>query len=665
MSRSRLWPERADLEAAFSEAERAQAGEVQALTEYRSRPIDFIVEKLGARRETIMWSLNDGYERHEWDGTPDPLVKIADALAAHQNVGCEAGVGVGKTWLAAALVLHWLATREDSIVVTSAPKEAQLTGRLWKEIEALWPAFARHFPQATLMASGEIRMRPGTSRNWRAVAEVVGVEAGAQVAVKAQGWHARDLLIVVEEAAGAHPAAMAAYENTIVGPRNCMLAIGNPDHHEDPLRKFCELPDVEHVRISALDHPNYVLEDPTFIDGAASRRSVARLEARYAWSKAMRDSRIRGISPPQSADAALREFDAARHLYDDDISGEIGSGAWPVFVGLDGGRNWAAVLGAVDTEGRMHVAGEAFSRDASVSARVDAFVAMLETAGVTADTRFRAWYDNHDQVERGEFNRELKRRGLPWKVGLATKAPVRLAEGTDIPYRVGFVAKANSLLHRDALLFARDLDAGDWTWGADAASDGEPRTGSRLLAEVRTWAYGDPKAGRRSDNPDDRTADGAHAIAALRYALMPWVKQRARTPEERAQRARRGAQRARELARPVPMPRTPRDFYPQDSRNRDRGLERIAAHKWRTTGRYYDRFAEKRAREIEAARAERKAREEKERAERDAEHAAEKAKEAALSDVLDPLMHAIDESGLTEDEAIARLLGLDGDDRGD
>lgn len=646
---------------------RDHAREVAPHSAYRERPLDWVVDKLGISRETLQWSLNEAYDHHSWDGNPDPLVAISEALADCQNVGCESAVGVGKTFFAACLVYWFLATREDSLIVTSAPKEAQLTGRLWKEIEALWPAFSKHFPQATLMAGGEIRMRPGSSRNWRAVAEVVGVEAGAQVAVKAQGWHAKDLLIVVEEAAGAHPAAMAAYENTLTGPGNVMLAIGNPDHREDPLRKFCELPDTLHVRISALDHPNVVLDDALFINGAASRKSVARLEARYAWSQALRDSRVRGISPKRSAAAALSEFDDARHLFDRDITAEIGSGDWPVFIGLDGGRNWAAVLGAVDTEGRMHIAGEAFSRDAAVSDRVDTFLAMLDAVGVTLQSRIRGWYDNAEQVEWREFNKELKQRGLPWKIGLSSKAAVKQAEGRTIPYRVGFVAKANQLLHRDALLFAADLNAGDWTWGADAADDGEPRTGSRLLAEIRQWSYGEPKAGQRSDNPDDRTADGAHSIAALRYLLMPWIGRRARTVDEHLERIRRQRDLDRGLARPAPI-HSLRDL-PRDTTNRDYGLERIAAIDHHLAGqrrikglesRMPEHFRRKKlAQAIERREARKKEREERAERQRVGHEAAHRLD--AVSPLLDQLLQTADERGLTEDDLVNRLLGLDED----
>src|SRR5690606_7190708 len=69
------------------------AGRPQPLAQYQKDPVGFFRDVLGVPEHTIRWSMNPGYERHRWDGTPDPLVVIAESLAAWKNVGVESGTG--------------------------------------------------------------------------------------------------------------------------------------------------------------------------------------------------------------------------------------------------------------------------------------------------------------------------------------------------------------------------------------------------------------------------------------------------------------------------------------------------------------------------------------------------------------------------------------------
>ena len=60
-----------------------------ALTEYQDDPVGFAVDHLGIREETLRWSLNPGYKNFVWDGTPEPIVAIAEALVEWKDVGVE------------------------------------------------------------------------------------------------------------------------------------------------------------------------------------------------------------------------------------------------------------------------------------------------------------------------------------------------------------------------------------------------------------------------------------------------------------------------------------------------------------------------------------------------------------------------------------------------
>lgn len=275
-------------------------------TGYRDTPIRWAVDKLGLREDRLRWSLDPAYAAHQWDGDPDPLVRIAEALAAWQDVGVESGTGTGKSYFAAVLILWFLACWEGSRVFTFAPKEDQLRLYVWKELRQLWPAFARHFPSADLTDLC-IRMRGAMDDSWGAHGYAVGVRAGEDVATKAAGMHAEHMLLVYEETPGIDAAILAAGEQTSTAPHNLRLAIGNPDNALDALHAYCTSPGVVAVRMSALDHPNVVRDDPSVIPGAVSAGSIERRRQKHGEDDPIFfKSRVRGLCPMEAVSALIR-----------------------------------------------------------------------------------------------------------------------------------------------------------------------------------------------------------------------------------------------------------------------------------------------------------------------------------------------------------------------
>lgn len=308
---------------------------------YADDPVGWAVDVLGIPAATIRWSLNPGYARHVWDGTPDPLVALAEGLARGEDVGVESGTGTGKTFTVGWLVLWYAATRKPALVVTTAPKEDQLTLQLWKEVGGHWRRFKRAYPSVTTVKL-RVRMDPDAPDDdldaiaddaWAIVGYPCGVEANQESATRAQGFHSAHMLVVTEETPGVPKPVMTAFRNTTTGTRNVRLSVGNPDNQHDSLHEFCLEPGVRHVRISALDHPNVVTGEDV-IPGAASPRSVARLADLYGTDSPMYESRVRGISPAQSADALIQwawlEAAAERHA-----AGVRGTQAGPPALGVD------------------------------------------------------------------------------------------------------------------------------------------------------------------------------------------------------------------------------------------------------------------------------------------------------------------------------------------
>lgn len=267
---------------------------------YQRDPLAYFEERLGIRRETIDWSLIPEYKDHKWDGTENPFKAVADALVNNRWVGVESATGTGKTHFGALIVFWFLECFENSIVVTTAPKQDQLMLHIWKEISKLYPKFGKGE-----YTSLKLRMNPRQD-DWLAVGFVAGVKANEESNTKAQGFHAEHMLIILEETPGVPLSIINAFENTSVAPHNLILAFGNPDHQLDSLHRFCMLPKVEHIRISAYDHPNVVLGNPLYIPGATSQEGVNRIIDKFGEGSPMALSRTRGISPAQASDALIK-----------------------------------------------------------------------------------------------------------------------------------------------------------------------------------------------------------------------------------------------------------------------------------------------------------------------------------------------------------------------
>lgn len=525
---------------AASEQLGASSTKPKPMVEWQKDPIGWAEKFLGIPSWSLRWTdLEEHYEGHEWDGTPDAIAAMFEAIAAGKDVGVEAGTGTSKSYSCAVLTLWFLACWEDSRVATYAPKEDQLRKYMWSEIQALWPRFQALFPTATI---SDLRIRMWRGDKWGASGVSVAIRAGETSATKAQGVHSAHMLLIVEETPGVPEAIMTALENTRTGDHNIQICVGNPDGVEDPLHKWCTRPWVEHIRISALDYPNVVAGEE-LIPGAVTHSKVERRKVLYKDRPAMYDSRVRGISPEYKAGLALR-FRADRHMliFDEAMHEKALEEGWKWYGGIDfGAWRFAFVLGAVDRSGRLWLLDEYFSGfGVSLSDRARDIHELLERWGVP-EKAFTLVGDTANQTDIIEINRAWRVMGSWCRVGAASMAAKA---------RAAAVEKLNDLLAVMKLTVRRGIGAElEWKRGATSMYQGDDMQESRLLWEIRNWAYEEPGEGKaQKEDPLDDSADGADAIAALRYLVMTWLK-------------------AAGFEKPKPKPR----------RNVDLGLEKLSA----------------------------------------------------------------------------------------
>jgi hypothetical protein len=275
--------------------------------EYKEKGvIAWCVDIMGIPEHTLRWSLNPGYQYRTWDGTPDPLVAIATAIETGKDFAAESGTGTGKTYFMALCAYWFFACHENGLVVTSAPIEKQLSTMLWKEIGRQWPRFHAHYPTCGFAHLRVFANPDAQDRDaWAIIGWACGVEANTESATRAQGFHAENMMILTEETPGIPIPILTAFQNTLGEGNNLIGSVGNPDHSQDALHIAATSPGVVAVRISVLDHPNFVL-DRVVVPGASGRKAEARRKAKYGENSPMYDSRVRGLCPAEAVDALIK-----------------------------------------------------------------------------------------------------------------------------------------------------------------------------------------------------------------------------------------------------------------------------------------------------------------------------------------------------------------------
>jgi len=231
--------------------------------------------------------------------TPDQR-RVVESVLAHRRTATPAGVGVGKTRIAAGLVLWFLFTHVGSKVVTTAPTSHQVENLLWREIRTA-------YAQARVPLGGRcLTAQLDVDTDWFALGFSPAVGREEETATRAQGIHAPYVLAVVDEATGVHASVLEAFEGVAVGAHDRLLFIGNPTDPTSAFKAICDSGTAHVVTLSAWDHPNVRHDDPAIIPGAVTRAWVAEHEASWGGPEsALARAKIRGLWPEQGDDMLI------------------------------------------------------------------------------------------------------------------------------------------------------------------------------------------------------------------------------------------------------------------------------------------------------------------------------------------------------------------------
>ncbi len=233
--------------------------------------------------------------RNELGGTLwEMQERVLEAVRDHTRVAVRSCNGSGKTYAAAYTVLWWLMCFGDALVITTAPTDHQVRDILWREIRRAYRGHEELIDGRLLRTSlelGDKHYANGLSTN---------------TPDRFQGFHADNILFVVDEAPGVREEIFDAIEGSMTSARARMLLLGNPTARRGTFYEaFHSRRELWHtIHISAFDTPN-LTADEIVLAGLVTPKWVADAAVNWGESSPMYQVRVLGEFPSDSEDTLI------------------------------------------------------------------------------------------------------------------------------------------------------------------------------------------------------------------------------------------------------------------------------------------------------------------------------------------------------------------------
>jgi phage terminase large subunit len=155
--------------------------------------------------------------------TPQQKQLLYAVATGNKQIAIKAGRGTGKTYVVSLLIWWFLCTRFKPQVVCTAPSEPQLKNVLWAKVSDLYqklnPIFKKQF---------EITDKNIYHKHYRKSWFCAARTARRENPEALQGFHADNLLFVIDEASGVPDEVFNAILGSLTQKENFCVAISNP-----------------------------------------------------------------------------------------------------------------------------------------------------------------------------------------------------------------------------------------------------------------------------------------------------------------------------------------------------------------------------------------------------------------------------------------------------
>ncbi len=224
--------------------------------------------------------------------------EIVDLVFNHPKVAVRSCHSAGKTFIAACIVLAFLYIRTPCKIITSAPTGFQVRDLLWSEINHLYNTRlkGKKFPPGFCLTT-RLKVR----EDWYAL----GISP--RDSVNFQGYHQKNVLVVLDEAPGVRADVVAGAETLESSGDVHVLKIGNPDDAHGHFFEAFRDPRYKKVKISAFDTPNFTGEsvDPEVAAGLTSKAWVEDRKNKWGVHHPMYQSKVLAEFPDASSDRVI------------------------------------------------------------------------------------------------------------------------------------------------------------------------------------------------------------------------------------------------------------------------------------------------------------------------------------------------------------------------
>ena len=193
----------------------------------------------------------------------DEQIEIIKSVWNQKYTDVKSCHTIGKTYILAAILISYLYTHENSVVITTAPTGRQVRDLLWREVN-------NFHSNAKVKLGGKCNvMNLNIDAKWYATGIATEPGKESESAIKIQGYHAPDILIIADEAFGIQRQIYEALDGVGSSEGARFLAVGNPSSTNNAYALELQKSGRKAITISAFNHPN-VKEKKTVIPGAVS-----------------------------------------------------------------------------------------------------------------------------------------------------------------------------------------------------------------------------------------------------------------------------------------------------------------------------------------------------------------------------------------------------------
>lgn len=182
-------------------------------------------------------------------------VEIIRAIFKYKTVAVKTCNAVGKSYIAARIVVTFLLLHPGSIVVTTAPTWRQVIDVLWREI-ATTVKLSRH----------KLTQKEVTQAGLNLDSDWFAVGLSTKYPENFFGYHADHILVVVDEAGGVPEPIFKGVKAITPNANAHVLYIGNPTNPDGTFADSFKNPRVKTFTISAFDTPNFIANNIRTLD---------------------------------------------------------------------------------------------------------------------------------------------------------------------------------------------------------------------------------------------------------------------------------------------------------------------------------------------------------------------------------------------------------------